>query len=173
MIYQLIRFRRPIELLAIGVTAFAVLLDPAAATTKIEGQAESLDLGVENASTREILDALSTKFKLAYSMPASAGRQRTGQYSGTLSEVLGRVLDGNDYIVELSDGAIKVIVFGRMGSSRTVAASAGNRKEALSSPPAAESPHVPPVALPAQQPSVPPLATFLTMNSIAGNTNLP
>jgi len=50
---------------------------PRYATTKVEGQAESLDLGVDNASTREILDALSTKFKLTYSMPPRGRHYRS------------------------------------------------------------------------------------------------
>lgn len=168
MTHQLPPPSKLIQVIAVIVTVFGVALDSAAATTKIEGQVDSLQLAVDNASTREILDALSRKFKLTYSMPAMAGRQLTGQFSGALSEVLSRVLDGSDYIVEVSDGAIKVVVLGRPG--RAIASSGGGKEAQAPAPaPVAELPPAQPAIRPAPPPSVPPLASFLTLSSIAGN----
>jgi hypothetical protein len=159
-----------IQFIAVTIIAFAVTLDTAAATTKIEGEVDSLQLSVDNASTREILDALSSKFKLTYSIPTTAGRQLTGRFSGALSEVLSRVLDGTDYILEVSEGATKVVVLGRPGRA---IASTGGKKDAPSTAPVAELPPPQPSVRPATQPSVPPLASFLTVSSIVANEPRP
>jgi hypothetical protein len=69
-------------------------------------------LTVQNASITEILDALTTRFKVTYKVRSPTSRPLTGNYSGTLREMLTRVLDGNDYILELSDGGCKILILG-------------------------------------------------------------
>src|SRR5262249_37333563 len=89
-----------------------------------------------------------SKFKLTYSLPVNLGRQLTGRYSGTLNQVLARILDRNDYIVEVSDDAIKVVISGGMVASvRAVVAPAGSPGEARPLLPQARPP---PNSLPGQ-----------------------
>jgi len=136
---------------------------PAAASTDIQGPAEDLQLRLENASVREVLNALSGKFKLTYSLPANIGRQLTGRYSGTLNQVLARILDGNDYIVEVSDDAIKIVVWsGKSAPSAAAAVSASKEDQRPSLLVPASAPPQP-LANPAPPPSVPPLTSYLTM----------
>ena len=97
---------------------FSMLLRPALAATQVRGELDDLQITAQNASIREILEALSAKFKLAYKLPPGIDGNLTGSYSGTLRRTLARILDGNDYFVEVSDGGIKVVV---LGASRTTA----------------------------------------------------
>ena len=41
----------------------------------------------------------------------------TGLYSGTLNQVLARVLDGNDFVVEISGDGVNIVVIGTSGMS--------------------------------------------------------
>jgi hypothetical protein len=59
----------------------------ALAATEVRGQLDdiqlrAIQLRAENASTREVLDALSATFKLSYELPPNIGREATGLYSG-------------------------------------------------------------------------------------------
>jgi hypothetical protein len=161
--------------LAIAVLPI-VMPGSAWAATEVQGQPDDLQLHAENSSTREVLDALSAKFKLTYQIPASVGRDVTGHYSGTLRAVLARILDGNDYIVEVSDIGIEVRILGVSAATVNVAlgqfGAPGPSVPSNPSTPlvaASESPAAPPPsssqptapALPSQKP-VPPLSNYLT-----------
>src|SRR5216683_2760429 len=64
---------------------------PALDATLVLGQPTDVQLRAENASTREVLDALSASFKITYKLPPNTGRDVTGVYSGTLRQVLARI----------------------------------------------------------------------------------
>jgi hypothetical protein len=127
-------FERKYDLLGAPMTAGAFLGSavivavlimtpaPALAAAEVRGQPANMQLHAQNASIREVLDALSSEFKLTYQLPPNIGRKVSGLYSGTLRQVLTRVLDGNDYIVEVSDGSIKVVVLGASGKSAVASA---------------------------------------------------
>jgi hypothetical protein len=91
---------------------------PAFAAAEIRGRRDNLQVHLQNASVREVLDALASRYKMTYKLPPNVDRVLTGQYSGTLHQVLTRVLDGNDYVVQASGDRIEVVVF---GPSRTTA----------------------------------------------------
>ena len=103
---------RPLWSELIGVAAIASTLftaqAPAWAASEVQGKPTDMRLLVDNASTQEVLQALSTSFGLTYSLPQNIGRNLTGTYS----EVLARILDGTDYILTVSDGAFEIVVLG-------------------------------------------------------------
>jgi len=82
------------------------------AATQVTGQQEDLQITAQNASIREIIEALSAKFNLAYKLPPTISGNLAGHYSGSLGRVLARILDGNDYILEILDSRVTVVVFG-------------------------------------------------------------
>jgi hypothetical protein len=103
----------------------------------------------------------------------------TGRYSGSLKEVLGRILDGNDYIVEVSEDAVRIVVLAPAASARAAVVPASAPTDVQRAPAAvppqpvatpAPTPSVQPVA---RTPSVPSLASYLTMSSIAGSESAP
>ena len=81
-----------------AMTALLLSTMPARPSAKIEvaGQWDALRLTAEDASIDEILAALSAKFNLTYSSEPQLDRTVAGAYSGTLQQVMGRVLDGYD-----------------------------------------------------------------------------
>lgn len=171
------------NLALIGVALIGALLGvtlgPASATTEVHGQQDNLELRVQNASIREILDALSARFKLTYKLPPSINRNLSGLYSGTLHQALARILDGNNFAVIVSDGDVEVVIFGASG---TIANAPMSEAAAVSEPtvvPLAPSKSdaapVKPITLSSKS-SPPPLSTYLSANgpTVAGEgTNTP
>ena len=107
-------FFRPTARILSAFVALSFILNvgPAFALTDIQGAADDLRLNAQNATIIEILDALSGRFKFTYTVRSHSGRSLNGIYSGTLHETLTRVLDGNDYIVKLSDSGLDIVVLG-------------------------------------------------------------
>lgn len=152
--------RNPLGLRAktalICVAAIAALLgttlQPASAATEVQGQLDEMRVRADNASIREVLDALSKKFNLKYGLPPTINRVVSGLYSGTLHQVLARILDGNSYIIKVSDNGTELVVLGKSRATTIVPAN-----QAIA---AQETPVAPSVS--ASQPP-PPLDSFLSV----------
>ena len=175
------RTEKPLVWAAVFAAVIGSMPGTASAVSEVEGQADAIKLRAENASIREVLDALSTKFKLSYKVPPNLIRNMTGEYSGTLNQVLARVLDGNDYVVETSEAGVKIVVLGASGGPASPGSSVAT-VAALPAPASREHPVAPSASssrpplhssspnLPAANPSlpfsrpVPPLATYLSTN---------
>ena len=145
-------------------------LAPAKAETEVQGQLDAMQFRAENASTREVLEALAASFKLSYRLPPNFDRNWNGLYSGSLLRVLARILHDTDYFIKSSDDGIEVIVLRVSGASDTTAgvissATATTAETAVppSSRPAARAQ---PAAAPkpTTSPPPPPLASYLTGN---------
>ena len=93
------------------------MVQPTSASTEVRGQVNEMQLRAESASIREVLNALSATFKLTYKLPPNIDRTVTGLYLGSLRQVLSRILDGNDYIVNVSDNGIEVVVLRASGAT--------------------------------------------------------
>jgi hypothetical protein len=173
---RLCRQPKTIVLCAIVIgTLLTATLRPTSAATEVRGELSGIQLRVENSSTKEVLDALSTKFNLTYKLPPNTNRNVSGLYSGSLRQVLSRILDGIDYIVTTFDGGLEVVVLGASGA--TASAVPGTpiaRVEAPAAPvvsPPQPSTPVSAGALPPAAPIVPatssppPLASYLSTPS--------
>ena len=151
---------RPLWLGLIGMVAVACTLftahGPARAASEVQGKPADMRLLVDNASTQEILQALSISFGLTYSLPQNIGRNLTGTYSGSLRQVLARILDGTDYILTVSDGPFEVVVLGAAGVSKVASSD---------QPIVRTNSVVVPTALSSKAP--PPLGSYLTGNGSA------
>ena len=117
-----------------------------------------------------MLKALSASFKLTYTLPPTIDRALTGLYSGTLPQVLGRILEGSDYIVKVADDGIEIIVLRAAGASGAAAvAASGNTvvvRENMVVPRVSASVRTPPSPVPIVTASspLPPLASYLSGN---------
>jgi hypothetical protein len=133
----------------------SVTLGPAAAETQVRGQPDDMSLQAENASIGEILAALSAEFNIGYKLAAIPGRSVTGNYSGTLQQVLVRVLDSYNYFIKNLDDRMEIVVLGAVSP-----ASASNSNG-----------HPPPVAVLANPVSVVPssVAHAAPSSAIAAN----
>lgn len=163
------RIKTMVGSVAVFGTLLISTLCPAVAAAEVQGQQDDIQLTAQNASTTEILDALSAKFKLTYRLSPSAGHTVTGRYAGSLRQVLGRVLDGSDYIVTVVDGGVDVVVLGVSGAA-AIATSGGTGIVISTAPimpsnePSARIPTATSVPKPPTVPfgsSPPPLATYV------------
>ena len=87
------------------------------AGTEVKGQADEFELRTDSSSTREALDALARAFGITYQLAPEASRELNGLYVGTLRKVLGRILDGNNYVVKPREDRFEVVVLGKSGTT--------------------------------------------------------
>ena len=163
--------RRARTLRAFVALSYILTVGPAFALTDIQGAADDLRVNVQDATIIEILDALSDRFKFTYTVRSHSDRQLNGIYSGTLHETLTRVLDGNDYIVKLSDSGFDIVVLGP--SNPTIGVAQLPRRSQVTSAPASSSPAGvanPNPSLPTSSP--PPLSSYLSENGPAAAAQL-
>src|SRR5262249_459927 len=104
---------------------------------------------------------LAAHYKLTYRVPVNLPSDLTIQCSGTLRQILERVLDGNDYILTMSEDSMEVVVLGVSGATAGGIPGPGipGNERAPSSPPKST-----PVARPALAESkpAPPLTSYLS-----------
>jgi hypothetical protein len=94
------------SLLTAALTGFAL------AGARIEGQIDNMHLQATNATLKEVLEALPREFGVTYQLPPDIRGDVTGRYSGALKQVLARILDGYNYIVEIAEGGMRIVVLG-------------------------------------------------------------
>jgi hypothetical protein len=101
-----------------AITALLLSTLPAWTAAKIEvyGQSDALRLTAEDVPISEVMAALSTKFNLTYSSEVQLDRTVVGTYSGTLLQVMRRILDGYDYVINVSVERIELKILSRSGS---------------------------------------------------------
>ncbi len=104
--------------IASGIVATVLLLTSrdASAKTMVERDSDAVSVTAENAPIGEVLAELSAKFGLIYTPTPGLDRTVGGTYSGTLQQVLARVLDGCDYVVSYSGDKIELKILGRSDS---------------------------------------------------------
>jgi hypothetical protein len=111
------------RLTAAVVAAFVVAamlgmtLGETSAKTNIEGKSDAISLTAEDAPIGEVLAAFSAKFGLIYTPAPGLNLTVAGTYSGTLQQVLTRILDGCDYVASYSGDKIELTIFGLSGSA--------------------------------------------------------
>lgn len=98
-------------------TTLGVIPVEASAKTNIEGQSDAMSLTAEDAPLGEVLAALSAKFGLIYTPTPGLNLTIGGTYSGSLQQVLTRILDGCDYVAGYSDDKIELEIFGLSGAA--------------------------------------------------------
>ena len=144
-------------------------LVPAKAGTEVLGELDALQFRAENASTREVLEALAASFKLSYKLPPNIDRIWNGVYSGSLRRVLARILNDTNYIIKSSDRGIEVIVlsgYGASGPTGVAVSSDANptAENAVVALPRPAAPQPAPVPTLTTSQSPPPLASYLPNN---------
>ena len=187
--------RRGSAAIAAGLALMLLAAEPVRATTEIEGSQNDVDLRVRNASIGDVLAALAARFKLTYRAPPNLTGELSGRYSGPLNQVLARILDGVDYVVEASDEGIRLVILNPAdkakaspsGSPDNNRSGNGVSAAALPANPARQGPSLQagaaqagaiqaslpashptarqPSVIPGNSAAVPPLASFLPTNS--------
>jgi hypothetical protein len=156
---RLASLARLAQVLSASIALWLVVVSSASAATDIQGTPDDLRLDVDNATLSEVLDALSSRFQISYKLRSHNPRILTGHYSGTLRETVTRLLDGNDYFLELSDKGLEVIVLGASGPQNTPPRQVASVPSPTAPPPAPAATPKPSVASPRpMSPSIPALS---------------
>jgi hypothetical protein len=91
-----------------------------AAEVHVSGTPDRIVLQASEATMPEILAALQSTFDLQVTLKGGTARQLSGAYSGSLRQVLSRLLRGEDYILRSTSDGMSVILFGSSAADSTV-----------------------------------------------------
>jgi hypothetical protein len=119
-----------LSLIALGLSG-----DPARAETTVRGTADSVRVEAVGAPLAEVLSQLGA-VNLRYEGSAIPARTVTGTYSGSLSQVLARLLDGTSYVTRKNGNlTILKIISADSGRANAAIAPAAPRPGTPGTPP--------------------------------------
>jgi hypothetical protein len=78
---------------------------------RVQGSAAAVRVEARDATGTEILAALGSRFALSY-RGSTDGRGFSGTFKGPLREVVKRVLDGYNYVINTKNDGLEVVVMG-------------------------------------------------------------
>lgn len=81
------------------------------ADVRVQGSADAVRVEARDATGTEILAALASHFALSY-RGSTDSRGFNGRFTGPLREVVKRVLDGYNYVINSKDDGLEVVVLG-------------------------------------------------------------
>lgn len=104
--------------LCAGAAALVLALTCRCSTagTLVSGTRELMVLQANDATIPEIIDALRSAIHVEMDLKGASSRKLTGRYSGSVHQVLSRILNGEDYVMHIAAGKIS-IQLSRAGAS--------------------------------------------------------
>jgi hypothetical protein len=117
-------FTRCLVNLALVAALEVAIPSGAHADVRVTGETNSIRLETQNAALSEVLTALGVTYKLPSGGMTEPSRPFNGTYTGTARDVIFRVLEGYDFIVNRSDGKFDVVIYGVSGKTPNAAAAA-------------------------------------------------
>jgi hypothetical protein len=81
------------------------------AEVRVQGSADAVRVEARDATGTEILAALAGRFALSY-RGSTDSHGFTGTFKGPLREIVRRVLEGYDYVINTKDDGLEVVVMG-------------------------------------------------------------
>lgn len=93
------------------------LSSPVHAEARVAGEPDAVELEADEASVEEALQALSESFDLHYRTSADLHSSISGSYTGSLRQVVARLLRNYNFTMETSPSGIIVAVYGSSGAN--------------------------------------------------------
>jgi hypothetical protein len=87
----------------------------------LRGDARAMQLDVRRTSVGDVLSGLAAAFNVSYRASIALSDELNGSYSGSLSQVIARVLDGYDYVIRQRDSNFDITVLEKVGDQAVVA----------------------------------------------------
>jgi hypothetical protein len=106
----------PLHLPALVSALLLATAPNAIAEVSARGTPEMARVDVKDASLEEVLTALKNAYGVSYRSEVSLGTSISGTYEGPLSQVIARLLDGMNYVVEKTGNNFRVAIVGGSGS---------------------------------------------------------
>ena len=105
-------------LAALGLACLSVFLATQAdAGVLVDGGRDTMQVRVENDTVGHVLEALGQNVSLHYRSTAPLNKVIGGRFSGSLEQVLSRVLAGYDFIVRYNGQDVELFVVGESGAA--------------------------------------------------------
>jgi hypothetical protein len=101
--------RWPVVVLACALATIA------RAEVHVEGDSTAARVTTSQETISEVLSALAAALHFRYRTAVRLDASANAVYSGSLREVIARLLDGYNYVIRGNHGAIEIIVTGRRG----------------------------------------------------------
>jgi hypothetical protein len=101
-----------------AVTALACgVATSAFAEVRIEGNLSALRVSTSGDTLSDVLSAFGTLLPVKYRTAVPLNVEINGAYSGSLSQVVSRLLDGYNYVIKNDHELAEIIVFGKRGEA--------------------------------------------------------
>jgi hypothetical protein len=125
-----------LQLATAALMAWCLSCGGSAAEVRLSGTQDRLVLQAQDATMPEILGALQSAFDLEVKFKGATERRFTGVYTGSVRQVLSRILAGNDYVLRSGPDGISIRLLGNStadssAASNASAAAPGSRLVAL------------------------------------------
>ncbi len=92
------------------------MLDAAHADVRVNGVAGALQVDASQSNVGEVLSALEAAFRLRVRASVALDRHVGGRFTGSLAQVLPRLLDGYNYFIRVREAEIEVHILGLPGN---------------------------------------------------------
>ena len=96
------------------------LVMPAKADVRVDGDLKALQLRASGDSLADVLARFDTLFAVKVRSAVPLSTEINGSYSGSLSQVVARLLDGYNYVIKTDRELTEILVFGRAGEVAVV-----------------------------------------------------
>jgi hypothetical protein len=104
--------------LLVAVTALAcALATTASAEIHVEGNLSALRVTTSGDMLSDVLSAFGALLPVKYRTSVPLDVEVDGAYSGSLSQVVSRLLDGYNYVIKQDSELTEIIVFGKRGEA--------------------------------------------------------
>lgn len=89
----------------------------AGAEVRVEGSAASVHVSTDQDTIADVLSALGAAFRLRYRSAVPLSAAAGPAYSGSLRQVIARLLDGYNYLVKVDQETTEISVLGSRGQA--------------------------------------------------------
>jgi hypothetical protein len=103
--------------LAVATVLACCVATAAPAEVRIEGNLRDLRVSTNGDALSDVLSAFITRLPVTYRAAVPLNRQINGNYSGSFSQVISRLLDGYNYIIKNDQGLTEIIVLDEKGAA--------------------------------------------------------
>jgi hypothetical protein len=87
-----------------------------AAEVRLSGMQDRVVIQANDATVEEVLVALRKAFGLEVTLRGTIAQKFTGEYSGSVHNILRRLLTGEDYILQTTSGGIRIVLLAQSAS---------------------------------------------------------
>jgi hypothetical protein len=91
------------------------LATAAAAEVRVEGSPAAVRVTTSQDAIADVLSALAVNFNVQYRTAIALDAAANPSYSGSVGQVIARLLDGYNYIIKRDQESTEVVVFGKRG----------------------------------------------------------